>query len=221
MLQSKNNIPAHLIRLRRDLCLELKLEEQELPFAGELMQVRADELDWQPVLEKLLRPFALRMLVPDKQYKKVNRYVNQTNLNTRLVYTLVKDTALRQYADPGTVWHKMEFLDEHPHSSWVSQQLIQQFNFSCVENERLMERYDKAITQQGLVKSRDRHEKDDRPETNDPGRYVMGWNNEKKKAALQLRRSQLLNEQEQATEALERADRRNTRLLASFASIPK
>ena len=212
LLQSKNNIPAHLIRLRRDLCLELKLEEQELPFAGELMQVRACELDWQPALEKLLRPFALRMLVPDKQYKKVNRYVNQTNLNTRLVYTLVKDTALRQYADPGTVWHKMEFLDEHPHSSWVSQQLIQQFNFSCVENERLMERYDKAITQQGLVKSRDRHEKDDRPETNDPGRYVMGWNNEKRKAALQLRRSQLLNEQEQATEALERAGRRNERL---------
>ena len=212
LLQSKNNIPAHLIRLRRDLCLELKLEEQELPFAGELMQVRADELNWQPALEKLLRPFAMRMLVPDKQYKKVNRYVNQTNLKARLVYNLVKDSALSQFADPGTVWHKMEFLDEHPLSSWVSQQLIQQYNFSCVENERLMERYDKAITLQGLVKSRDRHEKDDRPENNDPSRYVMGWNNEKKKAALQLRRSQLLNEQEQATEALERAERRNTRL---------
>ncbi len=219
LLQSKNNIPAPLIRLRRDLCLELKLEEQELPFAGELMQVRAEELDWQPALEKLLRPFAMRLLVPDKHYKKVTRYVNQTNLKARLVYNLVKDTALQQYADAGTVWHKMEFLEEHSLCGWVSQQLIQQFNFSCVENERLMERYDKAITLQGLVKSRDRHEKDDRPDINDPGRYVMGWNNEKKKAALQLRRSLLLNEQEQATEALERAERRNTRLQEQVFAI--
>ena len=114
LLQHKNNIPAHLIRLRRELCLDLKLEEQDLPFTGELMQVRTEELDWQPALEKLLRPFALRMLVPDKQYKKVNRYVNQTNLKARLVYNLVKDTALQQYADEGTVWHKLDFRDEHP-----------------------------------------------------------------------------------------------------------
>ncbi len=58
----------------------MKLEDADLPFAGELMQVRSGELLWQPALEKLLNPFALRLLVPDKHYKKVNRYVNNTNL---------------------------------------------------------------------------------------------------------------------------------------------
>jgi uncharacterized protein YPO0396 len=212
LLQSRNNIPAHLINLRRELCSELKLDERELPFAGELMQVRADEMDWQPALEKLLNPLSLRLLVSDRQYKKVNRYVNNTNLKARLVYTLVKDTALQQYADKGTVWHKLEFLSEHPLSSWVSQQVIQQYNFSCVDNEKSLERYEKAITLQGLVKNRDRHEKDDRPGRNDPDRYVMGWNNEKKKAALQIRRSQLLTTLEQAGEALQRATHRNGRL---------
>ncbi len=155
---------------------------------------------------------ALRLLVTDKHYKKVNKYVNQTNLRNRLVYNLVKDTALQQYADEGTVWHKLGFLTGHPLSSWISQQVIQQYNFSCVEDDRSLERYDKAITPQGLIKNRDRHEKDDRPESNDPSRYVMGWNNEKKKEALQLRRSQLLTTLEQSTDGLLRAERRNDRL---------
>ncbi|HLZ87854.1 MAG TPA: SbcC/MukB-like Walker B domain-containing protein, partial [Puia sp.] len=64
----------------------------------------------------------------------------------------------------------------------------------------------------GLVKNRDRHEKDDRPGRNDASRFVMGWNNEKKREALQHRRSQLLDDAEQAAEALQRATHRNRRL---------
>ena len=212
LLQSKNNIPAHLISLRRDLCVELKLEEGDIPFAGELMQVRAEDAHWQPAVEKLLNSLALRMLVPDKYYKRVNRYVNNTNIKGRLVYNHVKDIALRQHADDGTVWHFMEFHPEHPLSAWVSQQVIQQFSYSCVENEKTLERFDKAITIQGLIKNKDRHEKDDRPQRNDASRYVMGWNNEKKKEALQLRRSQLVTEIEQAEEAIQRTSRRESRL---------
>lgn len=212
LLQSRNNIPAHLIGLRRDLCAELKLRDEDLPFAGELIQVRSEEMDWQPALEKLLSSFALRLLVPDKYYKKVSRYVNNTQLKTRLVYHLVKDIALQQHADEGTVWHKLEFQPGHPLSAWVSQQVIQQFGYSCVENEKTLERYDRAITIQGLIKNKDRHEKDDRPGRSDASRYVMGWNNERKREVLQERRSQLLDEAEEATEAQQRATRRNSKL---------
>ena len=212
LLHSRNNIPGHLINLRRDLCIELKLEEHELPFAGELMQVRNEELDWQPAMEKLLNTLALRLLVPDKHYKKVTRYVNNTNLRTRLVYNHIKDIALKQHADDGTAWHKLEFHPEHLLSGWVSQQVIQHYNFSCVDNEKSLERYEKAITIQGLVKNRDRHDKDDRQDRNDPSRYVLGWNNEKKKEALQHRRAQLLTELEQADEARQRANQKKNRL---------
>ncbi|HXB08752.1 MAG TPA: SbcC/MukB-like Walker B domain-containing protein [Puia sp.] len=212
LLQSRNNIPTQLIALRRDLCTELKLDDHDLPFAGELMQVRNEELAWQPALEKLLNPLALRLLVPDKYYRKVSRYVNNTQLKARLVYHLVKDVALQQHADAGTVWHKLEFHAGHPLSAWVGQQVIQQYGYSCVDNERSLERYDRALTLQGLIKNKDRHEKDDRPGRNDASRYVMGWNNEKKREALQNRRSQLLDEREQAEEALQRANNRNSRL---------
>lgn len=212
LLQSRNNIPAHLVALRRDLCTELRIDDQDLPFAGELIQVRSSEMGWLPALEKLLNPFALRLLVPDKHYRKVSRYVNNTQLKARLVYHLVKDAALQQHADAGTVWHKLEFHPRHPLSAWVSQQIIQQYSFSCVDNEKALERFDRAITIQGLIKNRDRHEKDDRPGRGDASRYVMGWDNEKKREALQHRRSQLLAEEEQAEEALQRATHRNDRL---------
>ncbi|WP_331582640.1 ATP-binding protein [Puia sp.] len=212
LLQSRNNIPAHLVALRRDLCTELTITEEDLPFAGELIQVRSEEMEWQPVLEKLLNPLALRLLVPDKHYKKVSRYVNNTQLRARLVYHLVKDVALRQHADAGTVWHKLEFHPGHPLSAWVSQQVIQQYGYSCVANEKTLDRYDRAITLQGLIKNKDRHEKDDRPGRSDVSRYVMGWNNEKKREALQHRRSQLLDVTEQAAETLQRLAHRNNKL---------
>jgi len=212
LLHSRNNIPANLIGLRRNICAELKLDDQDLPFAGELMQVRSEEMNWQPALEKLLNPLALRLLVPDKHYKKVTRFINNTDLKTRLVYNLVKDIALQQHADKDTAWQKLEFHPEHPLSAWVGQQVIQQYNFSCVDNEKSLERYEKAITMQGLIKNRDRHEKDDRPGRSDASRYVLGWNNEKKKEALQRRRSQLLTELEQADEARQRATQKGNRL---------
>jgi uncharacterized protein YPO0396 len=212
LLQSRNNIPAHLVALRQGICAALNLEEYDLPFAGELMQVRGDELSWQPALEKLLYPFATRMLVPDKHYKKVNKYVNNTDLRARLVYNLVKDHALQQYADDGTVWHKLEFHPDHPAVGWVSQQVVQQYNYSCVDNEKTFERYEKAITMQGLTRNRDRHEKDDRPGSKDAGRYVMGWNNEKKRETLQHQRTRLIAEVEQAEEAKERAHKKKERL---------
>jgi uncharacterized protein YPO0396 len=219
LLQSRNNIPAHLVALRQGMCTALGLEEHELPFAGELMQVRGDELHWQPALEKLLYPFATRMLVPDKHYKKVNKYINNTDLKTRFVYNLIKDHALKQYADEGTVWHKLEFHPEHPFSGWVNQQIIQQYNYACVEDVKTFERYEKAITMQGLMRNRDRHEKDDRPGNRDAGRYVMGWNNEKKREALQQLRTQLIAENEQAEEARDRAHKKKDRLQQQVFAI--
>ena len=84
-----------------------------------------------------------------------------------------------------------------------------------------MERYDRAITINGLIKNRDRHEKDDRAERNDPSRYVMGWNNDRKKEALQHRRSQLLSDLEQAGEAFQRAENKNTRLQNQVFAIKR
>ena len=212
LLQSRNNIPGHLVRLRREVCDALKIDPDELPFAGELMQVKTEEMAWQPALEKLLHGFALRLLIPSKHYKKVNKFVNNTNLRARLVYYHVTDIALHQHADEGTVFDKLDFHPEHPLADWVEQQLIRQFDHMCLEDEKTLDRYDKVITLNGLIKNRDRHEKDDRPDRNDAGNYVMGWNNERKKESLIHKRNQLADAIALAEETLQRCKRKKERL---------
>lgn len=220
LLHNKSNIPAPLVNLRKEVCAALKLEVEDLPFAGELLQVKAEEFHWQPSLEKLLHSFSLRLLVPDKHYKKVTRYINQTNIGTRLIYYHVKDT-FPQHADKDTVFYKMEFYPDHRLSPWVQQQVIQNFNYSCVDDEKELERMEKAITLNGLIKSRDRHEKDDRPGKNDPSRYVMGWNNEKKKDALVQQRNKLNDLIAISEETVQRCQNKGERLQKQFYALSR
>jgi uncharacterized protein YPO0396 len=212
LLQSKNNIPAYLFNLRKELCNELKIDTTELPFAGELIQVKQEEIRWEAAMEKLLRGFALRLLVPEKYYKRVNKYVNNTNLRSRLVYYRVHDAALSQYPAEETVYEKLEFHPENKLTGWLQQQVIRQFDYSCIEDEKTMERYTKAITLNGLIKNNDRHEKDDRPERNNPGDYVLGWNNEKKKQSFIKRRDTLAGDILTSEETVERCKRKAERL---------
>lgn len=212
LLQHRNNIPAHLIQLRQQLCTALKLNITELPFAGELMQVKTEESPWQPALEKLLHGFALRLLVPDKHYRKVAQFVNRTNLGTRLVYYTVRDVIQLDHAEEGSVFHKLDFMQENKMWKWIAAQVMRQFPHQCLGTEKELEQFDYAITINGLIKARDRHEKDDRPTRNDAANYVMGWNNERKKEALQQRRQKLLQELEEGTTLEERGRRKWERL---------
>lgn len=213
---TKYNIPAGLIALRREITEALGLATEDIPFAGELMQVKSEEKDWEPALEKLLRGIALRLLVPDRYYKKINRYVNNHNLRTRLVYEHVTDIPLMQHPEAETVPEKLEFRPDHKLSPWILQQLIRQFSYACVPDDKTLDRYDKAITLNGLIKNGQRHEKDDRPDRNDPGRYVMGWNNENKKKALLRLRDTLSTQITEAEETLARSQTKAKRLQEQF-----
>lgn len=219
LLQSRNNIPFGLVNVRKQLCDALNIDHNELPFSGELMQVKTESMQWQPALEKLLRSFALRLLVPDKHYKKVNKFVNNNNLRTRLVYEHITDTPLVQHPEEGTVHEQLEFHPDHKLSKWVEQQIIRQFDYVCLKDEKNIERYDKAITLNALIKSRSRHEKDDREEKNNPANYVMGWNNEKKKEHLIKHRNLLADIITRAGETLEKCKAKAERMKDQFYAI--
>ncbi len=94
----RSNIPAEQIRMREMLCQALDLPEAEMPFAGELLQVREDERDWEGAAERLLRNFGLSLLVPDAHYPRVAEWVDRTHLRGRLVYFRVRDREPRRTA---------------------------------------------------------------------------------------------------------------------------
>jgi uncharacterized protein YPO0396 len=86
----RSNIPADQVTMRATLCEALGLSEEDMPFAGELLQVRDDERDWEGAAERLLRNFGLSLLVPDAHYAEVADWVDRTHLRGRLVYFRVR-----------------------------------------------------------------------------------------------------------------------------------
>ena len=69
---------------------------------------------------------------------------------------------------------------------WLEVELARRFDFACSATAEQFRRETKAVTRAGQVKSRgERHEKDDRHRLDDRTRYVLGWSNSEKIAALE------------------------------------
>ncbi len=187
--QRQSQIPRQQIELRQGLVEALGLEAKQLPFVGELLQVRPEESAWEGAIERLLHGFALSLLVPDELYASVSQYVNQTNLRGRLVYyrTLV-DTAPPsvQRVPDNSLLHKIDIKPDNPFEDWLEQTLEKRFNYACASTMEQFRSLPRAITRKGLVKhGRTKHEKDDRRTIDSRRFYVLGWSNAEKIKALQ------------------------------------
>ena len=64
LTQRSGNLPEHLVRLRRQICEDLRVPEKDLLFAAELVAVKPEEREWEASIEMVLRGFALSLLVP-------------------------------------------------------------------------------------------------------------------------------------------------------------
>lgn len=193
----KSNIDAAQIRIRDALCAALSIGEDELPFAGELIQVRDDERDWEGAAERLLRGFGLALLVPDAHYKAVAEWVDRQYLGARLVYFHVRQRKASHGAGgtglhPQSLVRKLVVKPDSPHYEWLEQELRQRFDVACCDTGEQFRREARAITRAGQIKDPSgRHEKDDRSRIDDRGRYVLGWSNVDKLRALRDQRKRL------------------------------
>ncbi|ROZ63642.1 ATP-binding protein [Ramlibacter sp. WS9] len=189
----RNNIDGQQVAMRAALCHALKLDESSMPFAGELIQVRADQRDWEGAAERVLRNFGLSLLVPDEHYARVSEWVDRTHLKGRLVYFRVRASRRNAPADlpalhPGSLVHKLAIKPDSPYYAWLERELAHRFDYACAGSAEQFRREARAITQAGMVKAAgERHEKDDRHRIDDRGRYVLGWSNQAKIDALQAR----------------------------------
>lgn len=190
----KSNIDAAQVRIREALCAALAIAEEELPFAGELIQVRADERDWEGAAERLMRGFGLALLVPDGHYQAVSQWVDRQHLNARLVYFHVRSRKPGQAPNlhPQSLVRKLVVKPDSPHYAWLEQELRNRFDVACCTSEDQFRREPRAITRSGQIKDpTGRHEKDDRSRIDDRSRYVLGWSNADKLRALLDRRGHL------------------------------
>jgi len=193
MLRQPSNIPAHMLELRNGIAAALGLSETDLPFVGELIEVRDEESQWHGAIERILHGFALSLLVDERRYGAVARYVNQTHLGQRLVYFRVSDTDVpaRGRLGPRSLVAKLN-LQETSYRGWLLGELYRRFDYACVDNLRDFQEQERALTREGQIKQgKSRHEKDDRHRIDDRRRWVLGFDNRDKLALFQQRAGEL------------------------------
>lgn len=190
----KTQIPDYMITVRTQIAEDLGIDIKEIPFIGELLKVNEDNLEWEGAIERLLHSFGMSMIVPVNLYSRISHYVNNTVLQSkdgrrqRLVYYKAdeKDIKSRQTLVPSdSVVNKLEIKPDTDIETWLYQELINRFNYSCVSFEDF-QRLPDAITREGQIKAGwKRHEKDDRRNIFDRRQYVLGWSNTEKIKALE------------------------------------
>jgi len=198
--RNKVNIPREFLGVRLRLCETLKVDTSAMPFAGELIEVKAEYAEWAGVIERLLRGFGLSLLVPEHLYRPAAEFINSTMLNLRLTFHPVPERVpvpprLSEELVPG----RLSFRSQHPLHSWVISELARRFNHRCCSTIAELERVEKGVTREGLIRERSRHVKDDTRSIDDIRNRILGWSTERKIAALRVQLADL--EKQAETEA--------------------
>jgi uncharacterized protein YPO0396 len=182
-----SNIPAEMQELRRGIAEAIGVAESALPFAGELLQVKADEGEWSGAIERALHGFALSLLVDERHYAALSAYVNGRHLGKRLVYLRTgraegwQTRAVRRES----LVFKLD-VKAGVHNDFLNSELRARFDYACVDGLQAFRAAERALTREGQIKhGPSRHEKDDRFRVDDRRNRVLGFDSREKLALFQ------------------------------------
>lgn len=213
LLRQPSNIPADMLELRKEVAAAIGAKETELPFVGELIEVKPDELVWQGAIERVLRGFALSLLVSERHYMALAQYLNQVNLGRRLVYyrTMHQGQTFIQPQHSTSLIYKIQVKQGSQHASWLQAELCQRFDYACVDSLQDFKQLSRALMQTGQIKhSGIRHEKDDRYDIADRRHWVLGFDNQEKRIFIEQQAQQLAETITQLSRELKALDEQDT-----------
>ena len=131
-----SNIPRHNLEIRERICAGAGLDAKDLPFAGELITVREDQVRWEGAAERVLRGFGLSLLVSFEHYGRVSQWINDNHLRGRVVYFKVpaRSMAGASAASPGSdaLAYKLD-VKESPFANWIDNELLRRARHICAE----------------------------------------------------------------------------------------
>ncbi len=183
--KNKSLLPLQFLELRQMLCQKLNLHIKDMPYAAELMSVKDTEQKWRLAAEKLLRPLALKLLVPEQHFMEANQILRSRNIGMKIIllsvnleHTMRKEAGIT-FRDEGFIISKLEFLSKAKQSGWLQMHIREQFSFQCVNDMRVFRSATRAITVEGLIKRGPGiSEKDDRATLH--AQNILGWTHEDK-----------------------------------------
>ncbi|PWU19802.1 MAG: hypothetical protein C5B49_05145 [Bdellovibrio sp.] len=212
----KGNVPIDHLKVREALCIELQVEKSTLPFVAELIQVKdSEKKKWNVSLEKVLRSFGLRILIPSDLYTKVNRYLSKNAIGIKLLYHKVdfhNPTSRLNDSARDRLFHKLDFHSRSPYVPWIKNQIVSDYDYVCTEDLATFQSSFRALMPSGLIKrGHSLHEKDDRGASSS-ARSLLGWDNASKLQEIQEHYTQYKNRRSELAAQMGKMEERSEEL---------
>ncbi|HDL7824528.1 TPA: hypothetical protein PXP39_003001 [Yersinia enterocolitica] len=149
-----SNLPAHYQAFRSELAKALNVDESELPFVAELIQVKPEEAQWRGAIERAVGSNRLRILVSPESAPEALRWINQRNnrLHVRLLEVKLSHSPARFFDDGFT--RKLLWKD-HPWREAIKA-LLAESDRHCVDSPERLRDTPHAMTVQGLMSGKQR-----------------------------------------------------------------
>lgn len=150
MLGAKQSkLPRDHLHAREVLAQRLGVAEGELPFVGELIDVKPEEAKWRPTIECMIRGFALSLVIPQERYAAVSDYLEHNDPGLNLVYYPARrGGGITLSADAARISGKLLIKPNAWAGTWLAAELYHRFNHVCTDDMALFRKEDKAITRQ-------------------------------------------------------------------------
>ncbi|TDB85247.1 hypothetical protein E1264_21875 [Actinomadura sp. KC216] len=142
----RGNIPTDLHTARDRLAEAAGLTPDDLPFVGELIEVRTEYEPWREAFNLALGGFATRMLIDIGRLNTFREAINTVRLPRRIHFEGVRtgmrdEIGLNDRTLPGRLDYRPS-----PFTAWLKSELVRGFDFVCVESPKLLMQHAKALT---------------------------------------------------------------------------
>ncbi|MEJ1088221.1 SbcC/MukB-like Walker B domain-containing protein [Microbacterium sp. Mu-80] len=197
----RGSIPSVLHETRMLLADAAGLDADDLPFVGELIEVRTEFEPWREAVGHALGGFATTLLIDTTHLARFRAAIDALRTPVRLRYEGVP-TGLAQAkpADGRTLPGRLEHRST-PFTGWLQQRLEERFGFVCVDSSAQLGEHRMALTIAGQMSQGTRGAHGGHGREN-----VLGFSNERRLRDLEERLGALDARVQQASDAVAAAE---------------
>lgn len=197
LLASGSNIPGDADARRSRIARGVGHRAKDLPYVGELIQVRGEHKRWEHAIANLLYPVARRILVDEGHYEQVRQFVHDNQMNGEVVLQRAWTNRQRAIAiPPGTIAEMIDIDARTPFRAWIAAELAEHANYLPGTSTSDLDRRPPAGVRGYLLANGMRSVNRDQVIKNDLRRTYtwIGWDNQQMRLDLQAERESALTE---------------------------
>ncbi|SKC68040.1 ATP-binding protein [Krasilnikoviella flava] len=145
----RGNVPRELHEAREALARAAGMRAQDVPFVGELLEVRGEYEPWRDAIGLALGGLAVTMLVDEARLDAFRAAIDAVRSPVRVRFEGVPTgLALHEETDRALLPGRLE-VKAGPFGGWLAGRLAERFAYVCVDDPTELAHHDLALTRSG------------------------------------------------------------------------